>query len=208
MANAPQDSSDPLPPSFTSDQSLLARLEHGSEGAAGTLYQRYARRLLALAKARSGDDLAARVDAEDIVQSVFASFFRGAGQGLYSVPSGDEIWGILLVITLNKIRSKGRHHHAAKRDARRTVSGDALADVGIEPPATDHSAHALLQMVIEEVLAKLPAGYHQVVRMRIEGYEIAEIAAKTGRSLRTTERVLQDFRSRIAKEFAEDGDHG
>ncbi|MFL5331253.1 MAG: RNA polymerase sigma factor [Gemmataceae bacterium] len=191
-----------------SDQSLLTRVEHGSQGAAGTLYERYASRLLALAKARCGDDLRSRVDAEDIVQSVFGSFFRGASQGLYSVPSGDEIWGVLLVIALNKMRSKGRHHRSAKRDVRKTVSGDQLSQNGIEPPATDSATHAMLQMVIDEVLAKLPAGYHQVVRMRIEGYEVAEIAAKTGRSLRTTERVLQDFRARIAAEFAEDSHDG
>jgi DNA-directed RNA polymerase specialized sigma24 family protein len=58
-------------------------------------------------------------------------------------------------------------------------------------------------MVVEEVLGKLPEGHRAVVQLRIEGYEMAEIAAKTGRSLRTTERVLQDLRTRLAGEFGE-----
>jgi RNA polymerase sigma-70 factor (ECF subfamily) len=185
-----------------SDGSLIARVRDGSQDAAATLYGRYAQRLLALAKAKTGQDLAARVDAEDIVQSVFGSFFRGASQGYYDAPSGEEIWGLLLVIALNKIRAKGAHHRAAMRDVRRTV-GDAADTGGVEPPASDEAAHTLLRLVVDEVLAKLPEGHREVVRLRIEGYEVAEIARQTGRSMRTAERVLQEFRSRMAAAFGE-----
>jgi RNA polymerase sigma-70 factor (ECF subfamily) len=181
---------------------LLARVREGSQDAAATLYGRYAQRLTALAKAKCGDDLAARVDAEDIVQSVFGSFFRGASQGFYDVPSGDEIWGLLLVIALNKIRAKGVHHRAAKRDVRRTVSG-SQTERGFDPPATDEAADTILRLVIDEVLDRLPEGHREVVRLRIEGYEVAEIAQRTGRSMRTTERVLQEFRSRMAAQYGE-----
>ncbi len=191
------------PKPSASDKSLLARVREGSQDAAATLYERYSQRLMALAKARCGEDLAARVDAEDIVQSVFGSFFRGAARGMYDAPSGEEIWGLLLVIALNKIRAKGAHHRAAKRDVRKTVSGDALGDSGLELPASDEAAQALLRLVIDEVVSKLPDGHREVVRLRIEGYEMGEIVAQTGRSLRTTERILQEFRSRMAAEFGE-----
>src|SRR4051794_32797834 len=81
-----------------SDRSLLARVQDGSQTAAGELYHRYARRLLALARAEAGPDLAARIDPEDIVQSVFGSFFRGVKQGYYEAPPGEELWGLFLVI--------------------------------------------------------------------------------------------------------------
>ncbi|MBY0460416.1 MAG: hypothetical protein K2V38_24130 [Gemmataceae bacterium] len=199
MANTPPASAG----DGASDRSLLARVRDGSQDAATTLHDRYAQRLLALAKARCADDLAARLDAEDIVQSVFGSFFRGASQGFYDAPSGEEIWGLLLVIALNKIRAKGAHHRAAKRDVRKTVSGDALGDSGLDPPASDEAALALLRLVVDEVVAALPEGHREVVRLRIEGFEVAEIATRTGKSMRTTERVLQEFRSRMATEFGE-----
>ena len=185
----------------SSDQSLVARFQGGSQGAASALYARYARRLTALARAKCGADLAARVEAEDIVQSVFGSFFRGAKDGGYSAPAGEELWGLLLVITLNKVRAKGAHHRAAKRDVRRTLSGDELAAVGHEPPGDDTASAALLGLVVEEVLAALPEGHRPVVRLRIEGHEVAEIAAATGRSKRTVERILQEFRGRMATEY-------
>ena len=184
-----------------SDGSLIARVREGSQDAATALYSRYAQRLFALARARTGDDLAARVDAEDIVQSVFGSFFRGASQGLYDAPSGEEIWGLLLVIALNKIRVKGRHHRAAKRDVRKTRGGDSLDAEGVVPPVSDEAAHTLLRLVVEEVLTSLPAGHREIVRLRLEGFEVSEIARQTSRSMRTTERVLQEFRSRMAVLF-------
>ena len=209
MADEPLPARPEQPPKpVASDKSLLARVREGSQDAATTLYDRYAQRLMALAKARCAEDLAARVDAEDIVQSVFGSFFRGAAQGMYDAPSGEEIWGLLLVIALNKIRAKGAHHRAAKRDVRKTVSNDALGDSGLEPPASDEAAQALLRMVIDEVVSKLPEGHREVVRLRIDGHEMSEIATKTGRSLRTTERILQEFRARMAAEFGEGAGDG
>jgi RNA polymerase sigma-70 factor (ECF subfamily) len=182
--------------SGASDRSLLARVRNGSQTAAGELYHRYARRLLALARAETGADLGARVDAEDIVQSVFGSFFRGVKQGYYEAPPGEELWGLFLVIALNKVRAKAAHHRAAKRDVRKT-RGD-LAPGAFEPPADDESAYRLLTMVVDEVLARLPEGHRDVVRLRIEGFEVAEVAAKTGKSKRTVERILQEFRTTMA----------
>jgi RNA polymerase sigma-70 factor (ECF subfamily) len=207
--SASQPSDPPRGGSGPSDHSLLARVRDGSQDAATTLYGRYAQRLLALARAKCGEDLAARLDAEDIVQSVFGSFFRGAAQGYYDAPSGEEIWGLLLVMALNKIRAKGRHHRAARRDVRKTASGDAIDAPagGVEPPATDEAAHTLLRLVIDEVLDRLPEGHREVVRLRIEGYEVTEIATRTGRSMRTTERVLQEFRARMAEQFGEGSGH-
>src|SRR3954470_24029280 len=90
-----------------SDGSLLRRLRVGSEDAATALYLRYASRLRHLTAANTSPQLARRVDADDIVQSVFRAFFDGAGQGLYDVPAGEDLWKLLVVIALNKIRSAG-----------------------------------------------------------------------------------------------------
>jgi RNA polymerase sigma-70 factor (ECF subfamily) len=189
-----------------SDRSLLARVQDGSETAARTLYQRYASRLLALARTQTGADLQARIDPEDIVQSVFGSFFRGVQQGFYEAPPGEELWGLFLVIALNKIRSKGAHHRAARRDIRRTQGGEALT-MGLDAPETDEAAEQILRLVIDEVLDRLPASHAQVIRLRIEGHEVAEVAAQTGRSKRTVERILQEFRQRLAGAVNEEGGH-
>jgi RNA polymerase sigma-70 factor (ECF subfamily) len=178
---------------------LLRRLRGGNDQAATDLYLRYAHRLHALARARCSSDLARLVEAEDIVQSVFSSFFRGVNQGCYDVPVGEDLWKLLMVIALNKIRAKGNFHRAAKRDVRLTSSGQGADDIDFQGEAPDGAPFAFLQLVIDETVQHLTETHRPIVLLRIEGYEVAEIADQVGKSKRTVERVLQEFRQRLAR---------
>jgi RNA polymerase sigma-70 factor (ECF subfamily) len=178
------------------DRSLLRRFRSGDQGAATQIYLRYAHRLRALAQVQCGKDLGQRLDADDIVQSVFRSFFRVAKDGFYDVPAGEELWKLLLVMALNKIRAQGAYHRAAKRDVRQTAGGDHLETA---TPRHDDEAFAVLQLVVAESLQHLPEVSRTIVELRIEGYEVAEIAKKTRRSKRTVERNLQDYRAALTK---------
>jgi RNA polymerase sigma-70 factor (ECF subfamily) len=179
-----------------SDQELLELYRQGDRDAATALYDRYAHRLEALSREKCSHDLAARLDPDDIVQSVFRSFFRVARNGLYQVPAGADLWRLLLVIALNKIRAQGAFHRAAKRDVRMTCHLEACEQV----PAHhrhDDPAEAFLEMVADEALDALPANVREMARLRLEGYEVAEIAEKVGRSKRTVERLLQECRKQL-----------
>jgi RNA polymerase sigma-70 factor (ECF subfamily) len=189
-----------LPVEGASDHSLLQRYQHGSQDAAREIYSRYARRLRALIKAQCSAALARRVEVEDIVQSVFGSFFRKASQAYYDVPAGEELWKLFLVIALNKVREKGTFHRAAKRDVRRTRGSDSLEDVADAGLAQGDEA-AFLRVVIEDALEPFPPQARQIVLLRIEGYQIGEIAEKTGRAKRTVERTLQTAREQLAALF-------
>src|SRR5262245_33702797 len=112
-----------LPDKGPSDHSLLRRFRDGSQDAATELYKRYARRLHALVKVQCPPHLSRCVEADDLLQSVFAIFFQKASQGHYDVPAGEDLWKLLLVITLNKIRNKVAFHSAAKRDVSLTSGG-------------------------------------------------------------------------------------
>lgn len=178
-----------------SDHSLLQRYRRGSQDAALQLYLRYAQRLRSLAKAQISPALARRLDLDDLVQSVFKSFFRGVAKGLYDVPAGEEIWRLFLVIALNKIRKHGAYHHAAKRDVKRTC-GLGERDGEVAAAADDDSAaFSFLQLVVDEALGKLTPPQRHMVELRLEGYEVAEIACRTSRSKRTVERLLQQARA-------------
>ena len=181
-----------------SDRSLLRRFRRGSADAADLLYRRYAHRLHALVRAKRPLDLANRVDDEDIVQSAFKSFFRGVNCGSYDVPAGQELWHLLLVITLHKIRAKGVFHRAAKRDVRLTVGGDGIERYP-DGLRSAHDTYVLLKLAVEEALERLPAHYQSVVQLRMEGYEVTEIARETGRSRRSVERILQECRQKLGK---------
>ncbi|MGE3806537.1 MAG: RNA polymerase sigma factor [Gemmataceae bacterium] len=186
-----------------SDSSLFKHVLNGDQQAATELYYRYAQRLGKLVEAKTSHALKRRFEAEDIVQSVFASFFRGMGLKYYDVPTGGELWGLFLVIALNKIRAKAVYSQAAKRDSRRTVGGELLERI---PEGTDRTASQLLELAIVETLDGLKPIEGEIVTLRIQGHEVAEIAAQVNRSKRTVERVLQGFRKKLAETLdVEDG---
>ena len=181
-----------------SDHSLLRRVQGGQPDASTELYLRYAHRLHALVAAQSSPELARRVDAEDIVQSVFRTFFRRAAHGHYSVPDGEEIWKLLLVIALNKVRAAGAYHRAAKRDVRMTAGNQGIERYP-DPLHSNESATVLLKMSVEDALSQLSPQHKEVVELRMEGHEVAEIAQRTGRSKRSIERILQECRKKLAR---------
>lgn len=187
-------------PTEQSDTELLNRLEDGCEDAATELYHRYADRLIRLADRKSSEKVLHRVGAEDIVQSVFRTFFRRAATGHYRLPDGDELWKLFLVISLNKIRTKAGFHQAKKRDVSRTQT---LGDY--QPAGADTTAE-ILRLTIEELISGLPEKHQGVVRDRISGYEVQEMSSRHNLSRRTVERILQVFRQRLKQELTEPGD--
>lgn len=180
-----------------SDRSLLQRYRDGREDGAAGIYSRYVQRLRAFVRARCSPQLAARVDADDIVQSAFRSFFRAAHTGVYQVPDDADLWQLLLTITLNKLRAQGVYHHAAKRDVRLTTSLDQAGQAPDVAAPQDELADAYLQMVFEESLAKLPPAHRALVELRLQGHDVAGIARQVGRSKRTVERMLQQALARL-----------
>jgi RNA polymerase sigma-70 factor (ECF subfamily) len=179
---------------FASDDSLVRRLRAGSETAASLLYQRYVPRLRALARAKLSADLAGRVEPDDIVQSVFRRFFQAASREDYDAPAGGDLWDLLLVITLNRVRSEAAFQRAAKRDVRRTTRPNATEDPLAAIADRDDSAIAALRLYVAEALEQLPADHQRVVELRMDGHEVDEIAQSVGRSKRTVERLLQEAR--------------
>lgn len=180
-----------------SDHALLQGYRSGQRDAATKLYLRYADRLQRLATAKTSPDLRTRFDPDDVVQSVFRTFFRRVSRGLYDVPPGDELWQLLLVLALNKIRKLATYHRAQKRDVRRTVGSEDL-----EPSsgvASQHDANSLqiLQFVIDELMAELPDVQRKIVELRMQGLDADAISQQTERSKRTVERTVRDFRLKL-----------
>jgi RNA polymerase sigma-70 factor (ECF subfamily) len=188
-----------------SDGSLLRRCSGGSEEAAAQLYERYARRLRGLVRARCSSQIGARLDVDDVVQSVFRSFFRVASTGVYEVPDGKDLWRLLGTIALNKVRAQGAFHRAAKRDVRLTTS------LGFEDPSTavhmwkDEAAENLLHLAIDDALQRLPQQQRAVVELRLQGYEVADIAQHVGRAKRSVERCLQQALVSLRELFDHEG---
>jgi RNA polymerase sigma-70 factor, ECF subfamily len=187
-----------------SDHELVGQARGGDQDASTQLYGRYAKRVTALVKKRCSDRLARDAGVDDIVQSVFKTLFEQICHGCYDVPDGDELWKLLLVLALNKIRSKAEYYGARKRN------GHANPDE--TPPQErvcmhiDVRVYATVQIefLLNETLERLPPQHRLMVKLRVEGYKVDEIARMTGRSRRSAERILQETRARLLDLLRED----
>ena len=184
-----------------SDNSLLQMFRTGNEDAASELYGRYAERLDYLASRGIGSDMRSLVGSEDVVQSIFRTFFRRAAAGDYEVPEDSELWNLLVTISLNKIRTIGLHYRRQKRNVSRTVYADSeIGDVA----SGDELAYQVLRLVIDELIESLPESHQRIIHLHIEGWDVSGIASETQRSKRTVERVLQQFRIRVKELLCEE----
>jgi RNA polymerase sigma factor (sigma-70 family) len=184
----------PEPPG---DQSLLHQWRAGDQKAAREIVERYVDRLLDLARRRLSQRLARRVDPEDIVQSVFRTFFGRARAGQFHVEDPDDLCKLLMRITLHKTLRQAAFHRAAKRDLNQEAGSgpddtDHLRDV-LDREPTPEAANMFVDE-LEQMLNQLRPEDRQVIDMRLQGYSNVEIAEKLGISDRKIRRLLERLR--------------
>lgn len=171
---------------------LLARYENGDQRAADAIFDRYATRLIRLARSRLALKLAGRVDAEDIVMSAYRSFFAGARHGRFAVERGGDLWRLLVEVTLHKLYRQVARHQADRRSVEREelTGGDGEVDRRSlsREPSPDEAAMAA--ETLEAVLAELPARGRRALELRLAGHELREIAKQSGCNERTVRRWL------------------
>jgi RNA polymerase sigma-70 factor (ECF subfamily) len=187
----------------------MARLGAGDEAAAAEVFHRYARRLRALARSRLDRLLRAKVDAEDVLQSVYRSFFRRHAAGQYELEGWDSLWGLLTVITLRKCGRRVRYFRSACRDAGREVELASPGDAsGVDFQAIAHdptpSEAARLAETLEQVMRDLTERERAILALSLQGYTTEEVGEQVGRTERTVQRVLQRVRRRLEEMNAAD----
>jgi RNA polymerase sigma-70 factor (ECF subfamily) len=183
---------------------LVQRWRAGDPQAPAQLYARYARRLARLAEQHLSHKLAGRVDGEDVVQSVFRTFFRRSAEGEFTVDSASQLWQLLVRITVRKARAKARYHTAR----RRTVQDEAPADgAGLaEAVARDPDPAEAVALVdqIEGLLRGLPDVHCRVLELRLQGHSVVEIAERLSVARQTVYRTLHVLQHRLQRAEAEE----
>ncbi len=86
----------------TSSQVLIDQLRAGDCRAADAIFHRFAQRLVGMARNRLDGRVRQKVDAEDVVQSVFRSFFDRSARGEFDFANWEGVWGLLVLLTVRK----------------------------------------------------------------------------------------------------------
>lgn len=175
---------------------LMARLRAGDNDAATQVFNRFSHRLIGLAQSRLDRRVRQKVDPEDVLQSVFRSFFVRYADAPPELQGWDNLWAMLVVITVRKCGRRVEYFHAARRDIQREVSRTPAAD----PSAADWdvsgdeptpSEAAVLTETVDLLLSRLEGRQRDILALTLQGLAVPEISAQLGCTERTVYRVLE-----------------
>jgi RNA polymerase sigma-70 factor (ECF subfamily) len=176
-------------------------------GLAAEVDSRFRERLLRLAKTNLDRRLAARIDEQDVLQSVLRSFFVRHADGQFAFASWSEVWNLLVLMTKRKCVKQAQVHFAERRDVRRN-SGLACATEGAEVNASSSgpipAEVVLLAEASDRLWQELSDREKDVLALALAGRTIEQIGAELCRTQRTVRRLLGRVRERLELMAAED----
>jgi RNA polymerase sigma factor (sigma-70 family) len=187
---------------------LLARCREGEEDANRILFEKVAHRLIGLARQHLRGQVRRKVDPEDVVQSVFKSFFGDLRDGDFDLKTWDNLWSLLVVITLRKCGRKVKHFLGPWRDVRREATNAPSADesmascIALAHDPTPAEA-VVLSEIVEQTLRPLKERERKVFEMHLQGHAIEEICAQVQRSEYTVRDVLKRIEKGLEKQCEE-----
>ena len=149
-------------------------------------------RLCTLARSRLNLRIQVREDENDIVQNLFQSFFAAQqGQGL-GLEGREELWRLLVWMSLCKVADAAHHHQRGRRDVRRERS--PASSSGLFGGGTDRLAEVqdsrmlspddvvISRIELARILFRLRKDLRQIITWKLDGYTNAEIARKINRT--------------------------
>lgn len=184
------------------DEDWIKALAAGDAAAEEEFWRTYSEQLFRIADRQLSQQLKRRVDPEDVVQSACRTFFRRIRKGEFSLQNQNELWRLLLTITLNKARMQARFHG---RDRRGLDREQAL---GEEPIAKASGIEDALSQIdfadlVESILKHLSPEQQDIFQRTIDGQTQDEIATAVGCSERTVRRMQIKIREHLQEVLQE-----
>lgn len=187
---------------------LNAALMARNEEAVRLVVDMFQRRMRAIADAKMPAAVKAKEDADDVVGTVWRTFFRNLDAGKIVVKDLESLWSLLAQITNRKAGRKNRKYlftgkTSANKEAHADAEGNNPVDVVMGAAGGPEEA-AMLVDLVEWVLEKIgdPTA-RKIVVMWLEDRPMSEIVAATGRSERTIFRVQERVRVELSRKYRE-----
>ena len=174
----------------------IDRLNGGDVEAVERVFLAYEPYLRIAVRRRLGRGLQAKLDSRDIVQSVFANVLGGVRDGAWHFEGRDQLRAFLRTIAWRRIADRFQEHAPALG---REQPLDATRPNDLPRSKLPRASEvAQGREFWERILRACPPAHREVVRLRMEGLLLAEIAARTGLHEGSVRRVLYDLARKLA----------
>ncbi|QDT12891.1 RNA polymerase sigma factor SigD [Planctomycetes bacterium K23_9] len=174
--------------------------QRGDASAAQQLWVFLQQRLVRLAQQEVDRRSTRSFDAEDVAITSFDSLCTAIQEGRYDIASRDELWRLLAVVTVNKVRRMARDENRLCRGgAFRRKSDEVLGTLATPQP--DPEAALVMQEECQALLAMLPTKELRLLALlKVEGFTNEEVAEQLGCTRRAIQRRLVLIREAWAAE--------
>ncbi len=187
----------------------LGPLQVGDPVAVQQLWERYFRRLVALARKKLPGPARQAADEEDVALSAFDSFCRNAERGRFpQLADRDGLWRLLVALTTRKAAHLLRDQGRQKRGGgfRQVPPAGGADEIPLEEFLSREPSPEFALQVAEEcrrLLALLGDPELEAIALwKMEGYTTEEVAAKLDKSPYSVKRKLRLIRDLWAEEIA------
>jgi RNA polymerase sigma factor (sigma-70 family) len=178
--------------------SVVEKLCSGDPAAAERVFLAFEPYLRMVVRKKLSARLRAKFDSMDVVQSVWADVLRGFREAGWRFADEAHLRAFLVKLTRHRFIDRLRRHRTAV--ARECPLGElARAD---EPLSLLPSPSELMQAdeLGQRMLGLSSPAHREIVRLRMLGVSVAEIARRTGLHVGSVHRILQDLACRVAVE--------
>jgi RNA polymerase sigma factor (sigma-70 family) len=175
---------------------LLERLARGEMDAAAEVYRTFEPVLRVMVRRRLSPRLRAKFDSKDVVQSAWADVLRGFRAEGWRFSDREHLRAYLARVTYNHLVNCCRRHTLTV-EHEQPFSDDEQP--GLPPSAQPRPSELAQADELWELLVGLcPPAHRDLLKLKRQGFALAEIAARTGLHESSVRRILYDLARRLA----------
>jgi RNA polymerase sigma factor (sigma-70 family) len=185
---------------------FIVRLREGDSAAWEELWRQYAPLLEGVIRKRLTGKVGQREGSEDVLISVFRTFWRRMSEGQFDLAEDKDLRNLLYQIAVNKAFGKERHHRKKRRSVDREEGGGSGAPGAEDRLGRVADPNSLLAAVavaeqLERLLESLEPEELMVLALRLEGMTVKEIGERINRSERYVGGRLRRVKRRLARDL-------
>jgi RNA polymerase sigma-70 factor (ECF subfamily) len=175
---------------------LLERLTHGETDAAEEVFLTFEPVLRVMVRRWLTPRLRAKFDSMDVVQSAWADVLKGFYADGWQFNDRDHLRAYLARVTYNHFAKNCRQNQHAVRLEQPFRGGEPSGLPPCDQPRPSELAQA--DELWELLMELCPPAHRELLRLKRQGYPLAEIAARTGLHESSVRRILYDLARRLA----------
>jgi RNA polymerase sigma factor (sigma-70 family) len=178
--------------------SLLEKLWTGDPTAVESVFTTFEPYLRMVVRKKLPTRLRAKFDSIDVVQSVWADALRGFRENRWQFSDEAHLRAFLVKLIHNRFIDHIRRHRTAA--AREQSLSDMVVDAEPASPLPTASEVVQADELSRRMLTLCTPAHREIVRLRMGGLSVSEIAAKFGMHVGSVHRIFHALACRVATE--------